>query len=196
MTGPVLRVTGRGLPLRGDDVDTDRIMPARFLRAVSFEGLEAHLFEDDRATDPDHPFGDARYAGARILLVNGNFGCGSSREHAPQGLVRFGIRAIIGESFSEIFLGNAAMLGVPCFAADHAAMDRLQTMVERTPDVAIDARVDTGVITSGPVTIAATLPAALRDGFISGQWNPTAMLLGSFEDVRDVARGLKYINGF
>ena len=196
MTGPVLRVTGRGLPLRGDDVDTDRIMPARFLRAVSFEGLEAHLFEDDRATDPDHPFGDARYAGARILLVNGNFGCGSSREHAPQGLVRFGISAIVGESFSEIFLGNAAMLGVPCFSADHAAMDRLQTMVERTPEVAIDARVDTGVITSGTVTIAATLPAALRDGFISGQWNPTAMLLGDFEDVRDVARGLKYINGF
>jgi 3-isopropylmalate/(R)-2-methylmalate dehydratase small subunit len=196
MTGPVLRVTGRGLPLRGDDVDTDRIMPARFLRAVSFEGLEAHLFEDDRATDPDHPFGDARYAGARILLVNGNFGCGSSREHAPQGLVRFGIRAIVGESFSEIFLGNAAMLGVPCFSADHAAMDRLQTMVERTPEVAIDARVDTGVITSGTVTIAATLPAALRDGFVSGQWNPTAMLLGDFEDVRDVARGLKYINGF
>jgi 3-isopropylmalate/(R)-2-methylmalate dehydratase small subunit len=196
MTGAVLRVTGRGLPLRGDDVDTDRIMPARFLRAVSFEGLEAHLFEDDRATDPHHPFGDARYAGARILLVNGNFGCGSSREHAPQGLVRFGIRAIVGESFSEIFLGNAAMLGVPCFTADHLAMDRLQTMVERTPDVTIDARVDTGVITSGPATIAATLPGALRDAFVCGQWNPTAMLLGDFSDVRDVARGLKYITGF
>jgi 3-isopropylmalate/(R)-2-methylmalate dehydratase small subunit len=196
VTGAVLQVTGRGLPLRGDDVDTDRIMPARFLRAVSFEGLEAHLFEDDRATDPHHPFGDPRYAGARILLVNGNFGCGSSREHAPQGLVRFGIRAIIGESFSEIFLGNAAMLGVPCFAADHLAMDRLQTLVERTPDVTIDARVDTGVITSGPVTITATLPGALRDAFVSGQWNPTAMLLGDFDHVRDVARGLKYINGF
>jgi 3-isopropylmalate/(R)-2-methylmalate dehydratase small subunit len=193
--GAVLHVTGRGLPLRGDDVDTDRIMPARFLRAVSFEGLEAHLFEDDRATVPDHPFGDARYAGARILLVNGNFGCGSSREHAPQGLVRFGIRAIIGESFSEIFLGNAAMLGIPCFAADHQAMDRLQTMVERTPDATIDARVDTGIITSGPLTITATLPGALRDAFVSGQWNPTAMLLGDFEAVREVARSLKYISG-
>src|SRR6266849_6701263 len=123
----ISHVTGRGLPLRGDDVDTDRIMPARFLRAVSFEGLEAHLFEDDRATDPHHPFGDARYAGAPILLVNGNFGCGSSREHAPQGLVRFGIRAIIGESYSEIFLGNSAVLGLPCFAADPQSIERLQT---------------------------------------------------------------------
>src|ERR1700738_1138615 len=86
--GPALGVPGRGLPLRGDDVDTDRIMPARFLRAVSFEGLETHLFEDERVTDPHHPFSDSRYAGARILLVNANFGCGSSREHAPQGLAR------------------------------------------------------------------------------------------------------------
>jgi 3-isopropylmalate/(R)-2-methylmalate dehydratase small subunit len=194
--GAVLRVTGRGLPLRGDDVDTDRIMPARFLRAVSFEGLETHLFEDERVTDPHHPFSDSRYAGARILLVNANFGCGSSREHAPQGLARFGVRAIVGESFSEIFLGNAAMLGIPCFAADHQAIDRLQTLVEHTPEVTIDARVDTGVITSGPLTIAATLPRPLRDAFISGQWNPTLMLLGDFHEVRDVARGLKYINGF
>jgi 3-isopropylmalate/(R)-2-methylmalate dehydratase small subunit len=194
--GAVVRVTGRGLPLRGDDVDTDRIMPARFLRAVSFEGLEAHLFEDDRATDPHHPFSDARYAGARVLVVNANFGCGSSREHAPQGLARSGVRAIVGESFSEIFLGNAAMLGIPCFAADHQAIDRLQTMIEHTPEATIDARVDTGVITAGPLTIAATLPGALRDAFISGQWNPTLMLLGDFDRVRDVAGSLKYMTGF
>ena len=118
----ITKITGRGLPVRGNDLDTDRIMPARFLRAVTFEGLERHVFEDDRAADPAHPFNDARYAGASILVVNSNFGCGSSREHAPQGLARFGITAVVGESFSEIFLGNAAVLGMPCFAADHASV--------------------------------------------------------------------------
>ena len=95
-------------------------MPARFLRAVTFEGLEHHLFEDDRAADPAHPFNNPRYTGATILVVNSNFGCGSSREHAPQGLARYGIKAIVGESFSEIFLGNSSVLGMPCFTADHA----------------------------------------------------------------------------
>src|SRR5215471_4375831 len=125
MINTVVSVAGRGLPLRGDDIDTDRIMPARFLRAVSFEGLERHLFEDDRAADPTHPFNNQRYRGAAVLVVNANFGCGSSREHAPQGLARAGIRAVIGESFSEIFQGNAAMLGLPCFAAGAADVERL-----------------------------------------------------------------------
>src|SRR5918994_3666957 len=125
----ITKRSGRGLPLRGDDLDTDRIMPARFLRAVTFEGLERHVFEDDRAADPRHPFNDARYRGATILIVNRNFGCGSSREHAPQGLARFGITAIVGESFSEIFLGNSAVLGIPCFSADHASIDALQSLV-------------------------------------------------------------------
>ena len=118
----ILSVSGRGLPLRGDDIDTDRIMPARFLKAVSFEGLERHVFEDDRAADPVHPFNDVRYEGASILVVNRNFGCGSSREHAPQGLARFGIAAIVGESFSDIFQGNAAVMGLPCFTADRAGI--------------------------------------------------------------------------
>jgi 3-isopropylmalate/(R)-2-methylmalate dehydratase small subunit len=194
--GPVLRVTGRGISLRGDDIDTDRIMPARFLRATSFEGLERHLFEDDRAARPDHPFSDARFAGAAILVVNSNFGCGSSREHAPQGLARAGIGAIIGESFSEIFQGNAAMLGMPCFAADHATIDRLQTLVEQTPAIEIDARVDSGAVTAGALRLTATLPGPLRDAFLSGQWNPTAMLLDRFEDVRAVAARLPYLCGF
>src|SRR5438477_10566833 len=124
-------ISGRGLPLRGNDIDTDRIMPARFLRAVSFDGLERHLFEDDRAADPAHPFNDLRYAGAAILVVNRNFGSGSSREHAPQGLARAGIRAVIGESFSEIFQGNSSILGVPCLVASHDAIEQLQTLVEQ-----------------------------------------------------------------
>ena len=172
-------IAGRGLPLRGDDIDTDRIMPARFLKAVSFEGLERHLFEDDRArrrrrirsTIRDTP-------GASILIVNANFGCGSSREHAPQGLARAGFRAIVGESFSEIFQGNAAMLGVPCFVAAPAryrpAADADRS---RRPRPTIDVDVATGAITAGSLRVEASLPPALRDAFLSGQWNPTAMLL-------------------
>ena len=189
-------VAGRGLPIRGDNIDTDRIMPARFLRAVSFEGLERHLFEDDRAADPTHPFNDPRYAGAAILIVNKNFGCGSSREHAPQGLFRFGIRAIVGESFSEIFQGNASMIGLPCFAADHASVDRLQAAIERSPAVTLEADVAAGIVRAGDIAIQASLPSALRDGFVSGQWNLTAMLLDRFDDVRLTAERLPYLTAF
>src|SRR5260221_13252456 len=157
----ILSISGRGLPLRGNDIDTDRIMPARFLRAVSFDGLEQHVFEDDKAADPKHPFNNPAYHGASILIVNSNFGCGSSREHAPQGLARFGIHTLIGESFSEIFQGNAAMLGIPCFSADHSAIDRLQTLVESSPDTIIEADVESGAITAGAFRITATLPASL-----------------------------------
>jgi 3-isopropylmalate/(R)-2-methylmalate dehydratase small subunit len=192
----ISHLQGRGLPLRGDDIDTDRIMPARFLVAVSFEGLERHLFVDDRAADPAHAFNDARFQGASILVVNKNFGCGSSREHAPQGLVRAGIRAIVGESFSEIFRGNSAMLGMPCFTAAHADVDRLQTLIEQSPSTVVSADVESGAIAAGTVTFTATLPPALRDAFLSGQWNPTAMLLDRFEEVRAVADRLPYIRGF
>ena len=171
-------------------------MPARFLRAVTFEGLEKHLFEDDRATDPSHPFNNPKYKGATILVVNKNFGCGSSREHAPQGLARYGIKAIVGESFSEIFLGNAAVLGMPCFAADHAAIDALQSLIEEAPDTVVEASVSTGLIAAGALRFAATLPNALRDGFLTGQWNPTAMLLDRFDEIRAVASRLPYVSGF
>jgi 3-isopropylmalate/(R)-2-methylmalate dehydratase small subunit len=184
------------VPLRGNDIDTDRIMPARFLRVVSFEGLEKHLFEDDRAADPKHPFGDPRYAGADVLVVNANFGCGSSREHAPQGLARQGIRAIIGESFSEIFQGNAAMLGVPCFAADRDAVERLQRAIEADPSLEISADVESGVVTAGSVRVRAAVPTALRDSFLNGQWDPTAMLLANFQEVAAVADRLPYLRGF
>jgi 3-isopropylmalate/(R)-2-methylmalate dehydratase small subunit len=196
MNQAILNVTGRGLPLRGKDIDTDRIMPARFLVSVSFDGLERHLFEDDRKADPRHPFNDSRYAGASFLVVNANFGCGSSREHAPQGIARSGIRAIVGESFSEIFQGNAAVIGLPCFTAEHDAVSRLQTLVERTPDVTIEADIQSGAITASTLRIDAALPHALRDAFVSGQWNPTAMLLDRFEEVKAVADRLPYILGF
>jgi 3-isopropylmalate/(R)-2-methylmalate dehydratase small subunit len=194
--GPISHVSGHGLPLRGHDIDTDRIMPARFLVAVSFEGLEQHLFEDDRKADPGHVFNDPRFHGASILVVNTNFGCGSSREHAPQGLVRAGYRAIVGESFSEIFQGNAAMLGMPCFVASREDVDLLQTLVAGTADVVIAADVASGAITAGALRMTGTVPPALRDGFLSGQWNPTAMLLDRFDEVRAVAARLPYVNGF
>ena len=192
----ILTITGRGLPLRGHDIDTDRIMPARFLRAVSFDGLERHLFEDDRAADPKHPFNDPRYAGATVLVVNRNFGSGSSREHAPQGLARAGIQAIVGESFSEIFRGNAAMLGVPCFAVAREAVERLQALVEQSPDTTIEANVQAGIVTAGQLQVHASLPLALVESFVTGQWNPTAMLLDRFDEVQKVARRLPYVSGF
>jgi 3-isopropylmalate/(R)-2-methylmalate dehydratase small subunit len=197
-TGPaehgIRTVVGRGLPLRGHDIDTDRIMPARFLRAVSFEGLERHLFEDDRAANPSHPFADARYAGASILVVNANFGCGSSREHAPQGLARRGVRAIVGESFSEIFQGNAAILGMPCLVADPQSVDRLQTLIEASPQTTITVDLERGTVGAGDVRVNAAPAAALRDGFLSGQWNPTALLLDRFDEVRAVADRQPYFS--
>jgi 3-isopropylmalate/(R)-2-methylmalate dehydratase small subunit len=192
----ITRVSGRAIPLRGNDIDTDRIMPARYLRVVSFEGLEGHLFEDDRKANPAHPFNDGRYRGATVLVVNGNFGCGSSREHAPQGLARAGIKAVVGESFAEIFEGNAAILGLPCLAADRAGVDALQSLIERAPDTTVDVDVESGLVTAGSLRVAATLPQALRDAFLSGQWNPTAMLLDRFEAVRAVADRLPYVRGF
>ena len=192
----ISHLEGRALPLRGHYIDTDRIMPARFLVAVSFEGLEQHLFEDDRKAFPSHAFNDPRFNGASILVVNTNFGCGSSREHAPQGLVRAGYKAIIGESFSEIFQGNSAMLGLPCFLVCHEDAEKLQALIEKAPETVITADVATGAITAGALRIMASLPAALRDGFLSGQWNPTAMLLDRFDEVRAVAARLPYVSGF
>jgi len=193
----IASISGRGIPLRGNDIDTDRIMPARYLKVVSFEGLEKHVFEDDRRTNRgQHPFSDMRYQDASLLVVNSNFGCGSSREHAPQGLARAGIKAIVGESFSEIFLGNCSVLGVPCFTANHETIEKLQTLIEQSPETAITANVETGSITAGPLTFTAAMPAAVRDAFVQGKWDPTMMLLDKFDEVRSVGRRLPYVSGF
>ena len=193
----ILSVSGRAIPLRGNDIDTDRIMPARYLKVVSFDGLEKHVFEDDRKTNRGpHPFGDMRYQDASVLVVNSNFGCGSSREHAPQGLARFGIKVIIGESFSEIFLGNCSVLGVPCFTSDHETIEALQSVIEKSPETVVDANVETGVVTAGPLTFTASMPTAVRDAFLQGKWDPTMMLLDKFDDVRNVATHLPYVAGF
>lgn len=192
----ITRITGRALPLRGNALDTDRIMPARFLKAVTFDGLERHVFEDDRRTNPQHPFDNPAYRGASVLVVNQDFGCGSSREHAPQGLLRWGIKAIVGESYSEIFHGNASVLGVPCFTADKASVERLQALVEEHPDTEVEADVASGAIRAGGLTVHGDLPAGVREAFLSGRWNPTAMLLADFDRVRQTAAALPYIRGF
>jgi 3-isopropylmalate/(R)-2-methylmalate dehydratase small subunit len=191
----IAAVEGTAVPLRGDDIDTDRIIPARYLRTVSFDGLERHVFEDDRRAAA-HPFDDSRFAGARVLLVHGNFGCGSSREHAPQALYRWGIRAIVGESFSDIFFGNAALIGLPCVTAARADVDALMSLVEQHPRATV--RVDLAELTCGSDAFACpiVLPAAQRDAFISGTWDSTGLLLEHFDEVRDLAGRLPYLTGF
>jgi 3-isopropylmalate/(R)-2-methylmalate dehydratase small subunit len=194
-------VRGRALPVPGDNIDTDRIIPARFLKSISFEGLEKGLFVDDRAQiaaqgGAPHPIDDPRHAGATLLVVNANFGCGSSREHAPQAIRRHGMRAVIGESFSEIFFGNSVALGLPCVTAAHADVEKLMRAVAADPatEVTIDlAALDVVV---GGLRFAIALPAAARDAFLEGTWDATALLLDRFEEVDAVAAGLPYVNGF
>lgn len=202
---PIARIEGRALPLQGANIDTDRIIPARFLRTVSFEGLERHAFEDDRAAlavrGQTHPFDDARFEGASILVVNHNFGCGSSREHAPQALFRRGFRAVLGESFSEIFFGNAMMLGMPCLTASARDIALLQQLVPAMPDVllAIDLEKGFCAVGGGPPSHAAALgiridiPPHARDAFTTGAWDGTALLLERYDEVERVAAALPYL---
>jgi 3-isopropylmalate/(R)-2-methylmalate dehydratase small subunit len=213
----IVRIEGTALPMRGDDIDTDRIMPARYLRAVTFEGLERHLFEDeragsaagDRAGTPAphrgsvraggpalHPFDNPAYRGASILLVNRNFGCGSSREHAPQALQRWGFRAVVGESFSEIFFGNALMIGLPCVTASPAEVRELMERVEERPGVRLRVDLEAGTCELDGFACAITLPGHARDALVSGAWDTTGLLLERYEDVEVVAARLPYIGGF
>ena len=194
------KTTGRGLPLRGHDIDTDRIIPARFLKSVSFDGLETHAFEDDRKQLEErghvHPFSNPNYAGARILIVNGNFGCGSSREHAPQAIQRWGIRAIVGESFSEIFFGNSVALGMPCLTVNAHDAEMLLSAVERDPHTEVTVSVAGQYVELHGQRYQATLPAGAREALTSGTWDATGLLLDDFDQVRSVAGKLPYISGF
>ncbi len=186
-------VRGTGLPVRGDDVDTDRIIPARFLKSITFEGLQDHLFEDDRAQAASHPVSNPAYAGARVMLVQSNFGCGSSREHAPQAIYRRGIRAVIGQSFSEIFFGNAVALGLPCPTVPRDVTETLIAIVEQDP--ATELAVDLGAmkVTAAGRSFALSLPAAVREAFLDGSWDATGLLLENYDEVRAVAARLPYV---
>ncbi|OFW06694.1 MAG: 3-isopropylmalate dehydratase small subunit [Acidobacteria bacterium RIFCSPLOWO2_02_FULL_67_36] len=192
----IAAVEGTAIPLRGGNIDTDRIIPARFLRAITFEGLERHLFEDDRAQAGDHPFANPAHAGATILLVNANFGCGSSREHAPQAIRRWGIRAVVGESFSEIFFGNSVALGMPCLTAARAVIEELMQQAERDPRRELRLSLDALHVVSGDRSFALTMPAAARQSFLDGTWDATALLLDKYDEVESVARRLPYLRGW
>ena len=191
----ITSVEGTALPLRGDDIDTDRIIPARYLRAITFEGMERHVFEDDRKASA-HPFDDPRFAGARILLVNGNFGCGSSREHAPQAIYRWGIRAIVGESFSDIFFGNSVAIGLPCVTAPRADLDALMALVDRRPRTTVRVDLARLILESDTMTFEVRLPLPTQQAFVSGTWDTTGMMLEQFGEVRAAAERLPYIKGF
>ena len=195
-----MRITGTALALRGEDIDTDRIMPARFLRAVSFDGLEAHVFEDDRRADAAagrrHPFDEPARAGAAVLLVNRNFGCGSSREHAPQALARRGLKAIVGESFAEIFFSNATALGMPCVTVSPADAQALMALVERDHAATIAVDLQGMTVRGGGLEAACTMPAPARRALLAGTWDATALLTADFEAVRAAAARLPYLSGF
>ena len=184
------------MPLRGDNIDTDRIIPARFLKAITFEGLGDHVFEDDRAAMPNHPFSNPAYQQARIILANDNFGSGSSREHAPQALNRWGIEACVAESFSEIFRGNSLAIGLPCVTLSPADMGGLMDLVERAPATSLTLSLSDRSVTAGGQRIAIDVDDSVRDAFLAGTWDATGLLLDDFEVVRGVASRVPYIRGF
>jgi 3-isopropylmalate/(R)-2-methylmalate dehydratase small subunit len=191
------RVEGRGCVLRGDDIDTDRIIPARFLRCVTFDGIGEHAFEDDRLqAKGDHPLDDARFLGANILIVGRNFGCGSSREHAPQSLLRFGFEAFVGASFAEIFAGNCTALGLPCVTLAERDLEALMDSVSLDPSQPLVIDLVARTLSSR----AGTVPAGLRDGvrkaLLEGSWNATAVLIDAGEAIERTAARLPYASGF
>ena len=201
MAGEIIsQVTGPGIPLRGNDIDTDRIIPARFLKCVTFDGIGEHAFADDikglAAKDETHPFADARFANGAILVANKNFGCGSSREHAPQSLKRWGIRAIIAESYSEIFHGNCVSLAVPCFTADHATCAKLQGAIEADPVAELSIDVAAATITAGGETISLEIQSGAQGQYLDGSWDARAGLLENLEAVKTVAEKLPYVSNY
>ena len=197
-TKQIRRIQGRALPLRGNDIDTDRIIPARFLRSVRFEGLEDHIFEDDREALADgvHPFSNPVYQGAGVLLANANFACGSSREHAPQALQRWGIQVCLAESFSEIFMGNSTALGMPCVTASAQVIDQLMQMTESVPDTVMTIDLIEMTASTGNQRLEIQMASAVRESMINGTWDATGLLLDQFDEVRAVASRLPYLQGF
>lgn len=190
------KIIGRGIALPGSDINTDRIMPARYLKSVTFEGLETHLFEDDRRQSRDHPFNQSKYRGASILVVGQNFGSGSSREHAPEGLRRWGIKGIVGESFAEIFFGNCVAIGLPCLTLSTADVGWLLEAVARSPEQEILLDVEQRLVRFVGRTIPALIPESARNQLLTGTWNATGVLLEAGDAIERVAGSLPYIAGY
>jgi 3-isopropylmalate/(R)-2-methylmalate dehydratase small subunit len=194
------RVTGRAIGVRGDDIDTDRIIPARFLKTITFDGLGDHVFEDDRKQLADrgatHAFDVPAHKGAAILFAQANFGCGSSREHAPQAITRWGVKAIVAESYAEIFFGNSLMIGLPCVTASHDDIEKLIAKSEAHPETTFTLDIEARRITGGGLSVAVTLPDQTRAALLSGNWDATSLLLDHYEQVEKTAASLPYISGW
>jgi 3-isopropylmalate/(R)-2-methylmalate dehydratase small subunit len=193
----ITRVAGRGVHVPGNDIDTDRIIPARFMKCVTFDGLGEYLFYDMRknadGTDKPHPLNEARYKGATILLSGMNFGCGSSREHAPQALQKYGIRAVVAEGFAEIFYGNSTTLGMPCLTASRADIERIAAAVEADPGTEIVLDLVNQQIAFAGQTVPGTLRESARDALVNGRWDPIGELLEGAEAAGQIAGRLLYM---
>lgn len=188
-------IVGRGIPLVGDDIDTDRIIPARFLRCVTFEGLGAQVFADDRAqASGQHPFDLPQYQGANILVVNGNFGCGSSREHAPQAIIKWGIQAIIGESFAEIFFGNCIANGVPCLTASSDTVKQLQQLLQQDSKLPISVDLETLKVCCGDFSDSISIGEGSRQMLLAGTWDSCGQLIQNRDRIQVTASQLPYLS--
>ena len=196
MSTEVKSVSGPGIPLLLDDIDTDRIIPARYLRCVTFDGLGEHAFEDDRQQDSNHPFDKPQYRNAKVLLAGRNFGCGSSREHAPQSLMRWGIQAIVAESFAEIFFGNCSSLGIAAVRATREGLQKLASVVEADPDVEVTVNLETLTAKAGDVNVPVTMPDSARNALISGQWDYLGQLVSARDLVTAHAATIPYLNNY
>ena len=194
------QVIGRGIPLPLDDIDTDRIIPARYLKEVTFARMGEYPFFDERfdseGKQKPHPFNDPKYVGAAILFVNKNFGCGSSREHAPQALYRFGIHAIVGESFAAIFAGNCTIMGVPTVTVSHDEIELMMKTAEQNPQTQFTVDIDAKTIAFGEQRVPIDLPQTYRSALTSGSWDSTALLRANLDQVKKTASKLPYINCF
>lgn len=198
--GSLRHLAGTAIALHGNDIDTDRIIPARFLKAITFAGLEKYVFADERRALRErgdlHPFDDPLHRGGRILLVNRNFGCGSSREHAPQALHRWGIMAVVGESFGEIFAANCLAIGMPCLRVTEGAAMRLQDAAEADDSRLFAVDLEQKTMRSRDIVVPVALPDGARAQFLEGTWDGTSVLLGAGENIEHVASRLPYLNGW
>lgn len=194
MVSEVKSVSGRGVPLVGNDIDTDRIIPARFLRCVTFDGLGQQVFADDRTQAAgQHPFDQPQYQGAEVLVVNRNFGCGSSREHAPQAIAKWGIQALVGESFAEIFFGNCVAMGIPCVIASPDDIQALQTWIAANSQTPITVDLETMQVRFGDTSIPVSMSEGSRNMFLSGTWDACGQLVAQAEQIQKTAATLPYV---
>jgi 3-isopropylmalate/(R)-2-methylmalate dehydratase small subunit len=194
MNSQIATISGTAIPLTGNDIDTDRIIPARFLRCVTFDGLGASVFADDRIQLQDaHPFDLPQFQGANVLIVNSNFGCGSSREHAPQALAKWGIKLIIGESFSEIFFGNCVAMGIPCLTADSATTTRLQEILNANPQTPITIDLNSLQVQCGDFTASVSIGEGSRQQLTNGTWDACGQLVANLNQTKVTATNLPYM---